>query len=95
MGVLSKFNKSIKAEIEAGRIDANIQGPIIEAAKKVARVMDQKGWPMVNGKVDNVSPSVFLKYCEKLGLTPDKIAKPADKNTTMRVLGESKWKKRA
>jgi len=45
--------------------------PIIEAAAKIAALMDEPEWPIVRGKIDNVSPAVFLKYCDALGIVPN------------------------
>ena len=87
MSVLEKLNESIDQGVKNGDIDAIKQGALIEAARKVANV---------RGKIDNVSPSVFLKYCEKLGLAPDVNAKPrpkTDKNAKLHVVGQSKWKR--
>jgi hypothetical protein len=98
MSVSEKLNESIKNSIESGTIDSVKQGPIIEAAQKIAAMIDNNpDWPLVGEKVDNVTPSVFLKYCEKLGIAPDvKAEKPrTDKNAKMHIVGNSKWKKQA
>lgn len=98
MSVLSKFNKSVKVGIEAGRIDKDKNGAVIEAAKKIARMMDEPGWPIVRGKVDNVSPSVFLKYCETLGITElgsGQQAKAKESDKQLSLVGNSKWRKQA
>ena len=97
MSVLEKFDESVDLAIKNGDIDAVKQGAIIEAARKVATVMDEDEWPIVRGKIDNVSPSVFLKYCDKLGLAPDikieKDTRKTDKNAKLSVVGGSKWKR--
>lgn len=75
--VYRALNRSIDEAAKAGRIDKAAQGALIAVARKVARVMDDPEWPMVcadesgRGKLDNVSPSVLLKYCEALGICPD------------------------
>lgn len=71
--VLKKLDAAIKDAIKAKRLDERRQGAVIEAARKVAAMMDEPEWPIVKGKLDNVSPGVFLKYCEKLNLLPDEI----------------------
>lgn len=71
MSVLDAFNVAIGKAIEEKRLDEEKHGPAIEAGRKVAAVMDDPDWPMVRGKIDNVSPSVFLKYCDALGILPD------------------------
>ena len=70
MGVLDAFDASVEEAVKAGRLDMASHGAAIEAARKVAAIFDEPEWPIVRGKLDNVSPSVFLKYCEALGLTP-------------------------
>ena len=80
MSVLNALDASIAFAIEQGDLNETEHGPIIEAARKVALVMDEPEWPIVRGKIDNVSPSVFLKYCDALGICPDaEIKKPAKK----------------
>lgn len=97
MSVLSKFNKSVKIGIEAGRIDKFKNGAVIEAGKKIAKMMDEPGWPIVRGKVDNVSPSIFLKYCETLGITDLGEGQQATKEEEkpLSIVGNSKWRKKA
>ena len=92
MSVKSKLRKSVKEAIEAGLIDKKKQGALIEAAMKMAEVMDNPDWPIMDKKFDNVTPSTFLKYCEALHLTPgDIVSKDPEDETS--ILGKSKWKK--
>ena len=80
MTVLDAFNTSVQSAIKSGYISEKDQGAIIEAARKVAVVMDEPEWPIVRGKIDNVSPSVFLKYCDALGICPNvDVKKPSEK----------------
>lgn len=69
--VSESLEKSIAAAVEEGRIDLAGHAALIASARRIAAVMDEPEWPMVNGKFDNVSPSAFLKYCQALGITPD------------------------
>lgn len=71
MTVLEAFDASVADAVESGRLDETAHGATIQAARKVAALFDEPEWPIVKGKLDNVSPSVFLKYCAALGLTPD------------------------
>ena len=71
--VLDAFDASVNAAVKDGTLDASKHGVTIEAARKVASVLDEPDWPIVRGKLDNVSPSVFLKYCDALGLTPGEL----------------------
>ena len=90
MGVLESFNIAIAEVLKTGEITEKKQGPIIEAARKLATLMDDPEWPIVRGKIDNVSPSVFLKYCEKLGIAPDIETK---KGEVVQLKAVSKWKR--
>lgn len=84
--VFDALNVSIDAAITAGRIDPDAQAVLIEAARKVAHIMDEPDWPIIckdakgNGKQDNVSPSVLLKYCDALGICPSIAADDRKRN---------------
>lgn len=69
--VSESLERSISAAVQEGRIDLSGHAALIASARRIASVMDDPEWPMVNGKFDNVSPSAFLKYCQALGITPD------------------------
>ena len=71
MSVVEKYDIAVQEAILSGAINEKQHGAAIEAARKVAMVMDEPEWPIVRGKIDNVSPSVFLKYCEQLSLVPN------------------------
>ena len=101
MSVLDSFDESIAEAMRGGSLDEKKHGAAIQAARKLAAMMDEPTWPMVNGKLDNVSPGVFLKYCAALGIVPGeavaKQTKPASKEPAGRVtmtsmVGNSKWK---
>lgn len=97
MTIVESLKNAINGAINDGLIDEIRQKPIIEAAYKVAAVMDDPDWPMVNQKIDNVSPSVFLKYCDALKLTVNDVEVKAKKqgnvNKTAQLVGHSKWGK--
>lgn len=95
MSVVESFDAAIDAAIKDGCLDRVKHGAAIEAARKVASMMDEPQWPMVNGKLDNVSPSVFLKYCDSLGIMPDakvsdSIKKPSQTNNLVAFRNRSK-----
>lgn len=75
--VLAALDESISAAVESGKIDAGAQAALIAVARKVAALMDKPDWPIVckdadgKGKLDNVSPTTLLKYCEALGVCPE------------------------
>lgn len=66
--VRTALEESIDAAKAAGLLDVEQASAPIEVARKLADMMDLPEWPIVNGKFDNVSPSVFLKYCEQMHL---------------------------
>ena len=95
MKVREALNQAIREGVSEGTIDRKKHGAVIEAARKVASVLDDPDWPYCCGKVDNVSPSVFLKYCEALGITVEKKPKKEEKKKepVLTLVGNSKWKK--
>lgn len=101
MKVRDALNAAVREAVKAGTLDRKTHGAMIEAARKIASVMDTPGWPIVRGKIDNVSPSVFLKYCEVLGLTvktvpnQTKVTVEESEKVTSIGVGRSKWRKQA
>lgn len=75
--VRSAFDKAV-AEMNVDKVRT---GAIIEAGRKLADIIDTPGWPMVCGRYDNVSPSMFLKYCQALGMSEDIEADDGKKST--------------
>lgn len=94
MSVLESFNGAVESLVSDRRLDAVEQGPAIEAARKLAEMMDDPDWPMVNGKLDNVSPGVFLKYCDALGIVGEKVKPKVVKPQVVSMVGNSKWAQR-
>lgn len=94
MSVLSRLNSSISEAVKEGRLDRRKHGALIEAARKLAATMDREGWPIIDGRFDNVTPSTYKQYCEMLHLTPDEV-KPEAEERPMRLVSNSKWKKTA
>lgn len=86
MGVLESFDESVEQAIKAGTLDASRHGAAIQAARKVAFVLDDPEWPIVRGKIDNVSPSVFLRYCDALGILPTAEMQPASTKSAAKLV---------
>lgn len=90
MTVLEAFEQSIRAAIASGSLDAEKNAAPIEAGRKVAALMDDPEFPYINGKYDNVSAALFLKYCTALGLVEvaevAKAEKPKDKLAEIKLL---------
>ena len=93
MSCLSRLNSSISEAVKDGRLDRRKHGALIEAARKLAMTMDREGWPIIDGKFDNVTPSTFQKYCEALRLTPGSTPHEEANVTEVKIIGNSKWKK--
>lgn len=90
---MSKLNRSISVAVKDGRIDRAKHGALIEAARKLAEVMDRDGWPIIDGRFDNVTPSTYQKYCELLHLTPEDTPAADETDKVVKLVGGSKWKK--
>ena len=95
MRVVDALDKAIELSIKNGTIDPVVHGATIEAARKVASMMDDPSWPMVNGKLDNVSPGVFLKYCDALGICPDAKQQKPKKHAKVSAIDTSRYSKMA
>jgi hypothetical protein len=65
--------KTTAAAVQAGKA-AGLIGPMDEGAVVVllqmAQRLDDVEFPVFDGKFDNVTQGLYLKYCESLGLTP-------------------------
>lgn len=94
MTVTSRLKTSVNKAVKAGLIDKKKHGAAIEAALKLAAVMDAPGWPIIDKRYDNVTPSTFLKYCQVLHIVPDEVISEKDEEDSG-VVGHSKWKKTA
>lgn len=71
VSMVDAFDKSVRAAIRNGKIKRIDQAALIEAGRKVAAYMDLPDWPYVDGKMDTINASTFLKYCCALGIAPD------------------------
>lgn len=75
--VETAFNAAVTDAMRRGALDPKAHGAAIAAARKLAKVLDAPGWPeMPSGKVDNVTPTTFLRYCEALGIVPQAASQP-------------------
>ena len=91
--VRSRFNSAVNQAVNDGLLDRKKHGALIMAAQKMAETMDREGWPIIDGRFDNVTPSTFMKYCEMLHLTPEDIPVPVQEGKAIKLVGNSKWKK--
>ena len=100
MSVLEKLNAAVEQGKKDGTISEKKHGATIEAARKVAAVMDLPGWPLIDNRFDNVSPGTFLKYCTALHLIPEDLPKAEKKEApeqpaTASAIASSRWKRAA
>ncbi|WP_307974102.1 hypothetical protein [uncultured Parolsenella sp.] len=82
--VETAFNAAVEDAVRRGEINLRAHGAAVAAARKLAKVLDAPGWPeMPSGKVDNVTATTFLRYCEALRLVPQDAqgAKPSQTPT--------------
>lgn len=92
MTVKSKLKTAINKAVKEGKIDKKSHGAAIEAAMKLAEVMDDPDWPRIGKSIDNVTPATFLKYCTALRIVPAEVL-PEKKSDDNELVGHSKWKK--
>lgn len=88
-------DRSIKAAQTQGIIDLDLQAGPICALRILAEQMDDPEWPLVGGKLDNVSLPTLLRYCQALGIVMDldgrrktvdsALKKPVDELTQFRM----------
>jgi hypothetical protein len=62
-------NDSIQAARAAGLITPMDDGAVV-VLLQMAQRLDDVEFPILDGKFDNVTQGLYLKYCESLGLTP-------------------------
>lgn len=94
------LGESIDEAVKAGKLDPKAQSALIEASMRLADLMDEPEWPIVardkngNGKFDNVSPALLLKYCDAMGIVPapEVAGKPAGKNPINAMRAELRHK---
>lgn len=66
-------DRSIRAARDRGIVDLDLHAGPICALRILAEQMDDPEWPLVGGKLDNVSLPTMLRYCQALGvvINPD------------------------
>jgi len=62
-------NDAISEAVRAGIITPMDEGAVA-VLRMLAETLDHPDFPNIDGKFDNVSQSLYLKFCESLGLTP-------------------------
>jgi hypothetical protein len=87
LSVAAEAQRSVDAAVRAGDLDPDLHAAPIAAMLKVADQMDAPGYPVVQDRWDNVSASLFLRYCQALGLVPD-LAAQTQPRPKRRQLGD-------
>lgn len=77
--VLEATNASIAEAVKAKLLDETLSAGPIAAVRKIAEQIDHPDYPVVDGRFDNVSMSLYLKYCIELHLTPAPVDEKAQK----------------
>lgn len=62
-------NESVQAAKREGLITAMDEG-VVAVLLQMAERLDHEDWPVIDGKLDNVTQPTYLRACEALGLTP-------------------------
>jgi hypothetical protein len=70
VSVLDETNRSIGAAIADGTLDEDISAGPIAAIRRVAEQLDDPDFPVIDGRLDNVSLPTYLRYCAEMHLTP-------------------------
>jgi hypothetical protein len=69
MDIWHTTNDAVQAGKRAGLITALDEGAVV-VLLQMAKTLDDPEFPVIDGKFDNVTQGLYLKYCESLGLTP-------------------------
>jgi hypothetical protein len=78
MEIWKTTNESVQAAKAAGIITAMDEGAVL-VLLQMAQRLDDVEYPIIDGKFDNVTQSLYFKACEQLGLTPSGRLKLEDK----------------
>lgn len=69
MDIWTTTNDSVQAAKQAGQITDADEGAVAVLLQMAER-LDDPDYPVIDGRFDNVTQALYLKYCEQLGLTP-------------------------
>lgn len=69
MSLWDETAEAIEAAKKAGIITAMDAGAV-ETVLRLAERMEDPDFPVIDGRFDNVTESLFFKACDSLGLTP-------------------------
>lgn len=74
MSVWHATNDAVDAARDAGQITAMDEG-LVEVVLRMAERLDHPDFPVIDGRLDNVTEPTYLRACEALGLSPASRAK--------------------
>lgn len=83
--VMDATEASINAAVASGILDRSVSAGPIAALRRVAELLDDPDFPLVGGRLDNVSLPTYLRYCAELRLTP---GAPVKSSATSRSGGD-------
>lgn len=89
--------KSIKAAVDAGKLDIDKAAASIAMLRYLADEIDRSRGE--SNVLRYISPSSYLSYCEKLGFIPDAVPEKKQKEAqeesskVVTIVGNSKWKR--
>ncbi|MEE6280158.1 terminase small subunit [Georgenia sp. MJ170] len=69
MSVWDETDEAIGVARDAGTI-TDADGGAVAMLLRLAERMDDPDFPVIDGRFDNVTESLYLKACDALGLTP-------------------------
>lgn len=69
-GVWAATRVSVDRAVSAGTLDPTLSAGPIAAVLLVAEQLDHPDFPVIDGRLDNVSLPTYLRYCQALGLVP-------------------------
>lgn len=69
MSVLAETEAAVDAARAAGII-TDMDTGAVETVLRLAERMEDPDFPVIDGRFDNVTESLFFKACDSLGLTP-------------------------
>lgn len=89
--------KSIKAAVEAGKLDLEQSAAPIALLRYLADKIDESAGK--SNALRYISPSQYLNYCKELGFFPEGVDKktkkeePKESENVVSIVGNSKWKR--
>jgi hypothetical protein len=78
MDIWETTNESVQAAKREGLLTDKDEGAVA-VLLQLAERLDDPDFPVIDGRFDNVTQSIYFRACEQLGLTPAGRSRLADK----------------